>query len=107
MSNDYFVQTAQKPSPMAWQRYQPFAPVALPKREFMENARAIWDRLGLPALEPQSPWHGYDLGVWPEHLERQAQMATRSEYFDFADELVQQRRKDVNMNDPVTHDPKA
>ena len=85
----------------------PFAPVALPKREFMENARAIWERLGLPALEPQSPWHGYDLGVWPEHLERQAQMATRSEYFDFADELVQQRRKDVNMNDPVTHDPKA
>ena len=25
-----------------------FAPVALPKREFMENAKKIWQRLGLP-----------------------------------------------------------
>ena len=39
-----------------------FAPVALPKREFMENARAIWERLGLPPLKPEAPWHGYDLG---------------------------------------------
>lgn len=78
-----------------------FAPVALPKREFMENAKAIWERLGLPALKPETPWHGYDLGVWPENLARQAEMATRSEYFDFSDELVRGRRKDVMMNDPV------
>ena len=84
----------------------PFAPVALPKREFMENARVIWDRLGLPELKPQTPWHGYDLGVWPEHLERQAAMATRSEYFEFSDEMVRLRRNDVAMNDPVTHDGK-
>lgn len=78
-----------------------FAPVALPKREFMENAKAIWERLGLPPLKPEAPWYGYDLGVWPKNLERQAAMAARSEYFDFADELVQGRRKDVAMNDPV------
>jgi UbiD family decarboxylase len=78
-----------------------FAPVALPKREFMENAKAIWERLGLPPLKPETPWHGYDLGVWPSHLERQAEMATRSEYFEFGDELVAQRRGDVAMNDPV------
>src|SRR5262245_35918504 len=39
-----------------------YAPVALPKREFMERAKAIWERLGLPPLAPQPPWHGYDLG---------------------------------------------
>jgi 4-hydroxy-3-polyprenylbenzoate decarboxylase len=78
-----------------------YAPVALPKREFMENARAIWERLGLPPLKPETPWHGYDLGVWPKHLERQAEMATRSEYFAFGDDLVAQRRSDVAMNDPV------
>ena len=78
-----------------------FAPVALPKREFMENAKAIWERLGLPALKPETPWHGYDLGVWPANLARQAEMATRSEYFDFSDELVKGRRSDVMMNDPV------
>ena len=30
----------------------PSAPVALPKREFMESARKTWERLGLPPLEP-------------------------------------------------------
>jgi 4-hydroxy-3-polyprenylbenzoate decarboxylase len=78
-----------------------FAPVALPKREFMENARVIWERLGLPPLKPESPWFGYDLGVWPAHLERQARMATQSDPFAFSDEAVAQRRNDVAMNDPV------
>ena len=78
-----------------------FAPVALPKREFMENAKVIWERLGLPALKPETPWHGYDLGVWPDNLARQAEMATRSEYFEFSDELIKGRRSDVAMNDPV------
>ena len=60
-----------------------FAPVALPKREFMENAKVIWERLGLPALKPETPWHGYDLGVWPKNLERQAEMATRQRILRF------------------------
>jgi 4-hydroxy-3-polyprenylbenzoate decarboxylase len=80
-----------------------FPPVALPKREFMENARALWERLGLPPLQPETPWHGYDLGVWPRHLERQADMAARSEYFALGDELKRGRRNDVAMNDPVPH----
>ena len=78
-----------------------YAPVALPKREFMEGAREIWERLGLPPLKPESPWHGYNLGVWPQQLERQAEKATRSEYFDLSDELIAGRRSDVDMNEPV------
>ncbi len=58
-----------------------FAPVALPAREFMENARKIWERLGLPPLKPEPPWHGYDLGHWPEELARQARLAVESDYF--------------------------
>lgn len=65
------------------------------------SARVIWERLGLGELKPQAPWHGYDLGVWSANLERQANMASRSEYFDFSDELIAGRRSDVNMNDPV------
>jgi 4-hydroxy-3-polyprenylbenzoate decarboxylase len=80
-----------------------YAPVALPKREFMEQARAIWERLGLPALTPQAPWHGYDLGHWPPELERQARMAVESNYFALGDELERQRRGDVAMNAPVEH----
>jgi UbiD family decarboxylase len=81
-----------------------FAPVALPKREFMEKARAIWERLGLPPLKPESPWHGYDLGYWPADLERQARMAVASEYFTLSAELAGQRRADVAMNTPVDRD---
>jgi hypothetical protein len=82
-----------------------FPPIALPKREFMENARIIWERLGLPALKPEAPWFGSDLGFWPAELERQAQMAVRSEYFELGAELAQQRRRDVAMNTPISHDP--
>jgi hypothetical protein len=66
---------------------------ALPKRDFAPVA--------LPLLKPEVSWHGYDLGVWPKNIERQAAMAARSEYFDFENELVLGRRKDVAMNDPV------
>ena len=78
-----------------------YAAVALPGREFMERARAIWERLGLPPLTPQPPWHGYDLGHWPAELARQAEMATRSEYFELGRELAGERRSDVAMNTPV------
>jgi 4-hydroxy-3-polyprenylbenzoate decarboxylase len=78
-----------------------FAPVALPKREFMEHARVIWERLGLPPLTPQPPWHGYDLGYWPDDLARQAEMAAKSEYFELGKNLANERRSDVAMNTPV------
>jgi 4-hydroxy-3-polyprenylbenzoate decarboxylase len=78
-----------------------YAPVALPQREFMENAKALWERLGLPPLKPQTPWHGYDLGHWPPSLHEQAERATRSEYFVTGEEAAKRRRDDVKMNDPV------
>ena len=70
----------------------------------MEDAKALWERLGLPTLKPESPWHGYDLGVWPPHLAEQARLATESSYFSFSDDLVAGRRRDVAMNDPVPRD---
>jgi len=80
-----------------------YPPVALPRREFMENAKALWERLGLPPLTPEAPWHGYDLGVWPPELARQAALAARSDYFSLANEMKAGRRNDVAMNDPVPH----
>jgi UbiD family decarboxylase len=79
----------------------PFAPVALPKRGYMERARALWEELGLPELAPEQPWHGYDLGGWSRELERQAQMAVRGEYFALGSELSRMRRGDVEMNTPI------
>jgi 4-hydroxy-3-polyprenylbenzoate decarboxylase len=67
----------------------------------MENARTLWERLGLPKLTPQPPWHGYDLGAWTQELERQARMATRGEYYMLGAELSKKRRGDVGMNTPI------
>ena len=78
---------------------QDFPPVALPKKKFMENARAIWeDRLGLPALKPQNPWYGYSLGAWSDDLEEQAMRAVNGDYWETGRRTAQHRRNDVDMN---------
>lgn len=79
----------------------PFPPVSLPKREFMERARAIWDELGLPPLTPQAPWFGYSLGDWPENLEHEARLAAQGRYFEVGELAQRGRRSDVGMNDSV------
>jgi hypothetical protein len=37
-------------------RKYPMAPLALPTREYMEHARALWEELDLYPLNVQSPW---------------------------------------------------
>jgi 4-hydroxy-3-polyprenylbenzoate decarboxylase len=78
-----------------------FPPISLPKREYMERARQIWEELGLPALKPEAPWFGYSLGDWPEELDQAAQLAVQGEYFQTGEKLVARRRKDVTMNTEV------
>jgi 4-hydroxy-3-polyprenylbenzoate decarboxylase len=64
-----------------------FPPVSLPKKEYMERAKQIWEELGLPKLEPQEPWHGYLLGLWPEEFDREAQLATQGDYDKVGEKL--------------------
>ncbi|HEX9433672.1 MAG TPA: UbiD family decarboxylase [Burkholderiales bacterium] len=78
-----------------------FPPISLPKREYMERARVIWEELGLPQLKPETPWFGYSLGDWPEELERAAEAAVRGDYFQTGEQLISRRRKDVTMNTEV------
>src|SRR6202023_2707067 len=78
-----------------------FAPISLPKREYMERAKVIWEELGLLKLKPESPWFGYSLGEWPEELDRAAERAVKGEYFETGKELMKRRRKDVRMNTEV------
>jgi len=80
---------------------EPFPPISLPKREYMERAKQIWEELGLPKLKPQVPWFGYTLGEWPDELERFAQAAVRGDYFATGEELARRRRSDVAMNTEV------
>ena len=78
-----------------------FPPISLPKREYMERAKKIWEELGLPKLKPESPWFGYSLGEWPDELERAAELAVKGDYFETGELLVKRRRKDVRMNTEV------
>ena len=78
-----------------------FPPISLPKREYMERARAIWEELGLPALKPESPWFGYSLGEWSDELDAGAAAAVRGDYFEYGKKLIERRRKDVPMNTEV------
>ncbi|HWP57386.1 MAG TPA: UbiD family decarboxylase [Candidatus Acidoferrales bacterium] len=68
-----------------------FPPLSLPPRPYMERARRIWEELGLPQLEPQEPWHGYLMGLWPKELEEEAELAARGEYEKVGEKLRQTR----------------
>ena len=82
-----------------------FPPIALPKKQFMEDAKAIWEELGLPKLKPEAPWHGYSLGDWSPRNEEMAQRAVRGDYFITGEEIARQRRNDVAMNTEIdSHD---
>jgi 4-hydroxy-3-polyprenylbenzoate decarboxylase len=84
----------------ATQKY-PMAPLALPAREYMEGARTLWQELGLPALTPKSPWHGYTLGDWTNTWERFACRATAGDWEENGRETIARRRSDVTPETPV------
>ena len=67
-------------------------PLALPAEQYMSHARELWDRLGLPALSPQSPWHGYSLGDWTKSWEDAAQRAVQGEYLENGRRSAQRQR---------------
>jgi 3-polyprenyl-4-hydroxybenzoate decarboxylase len=70
-----------------------YPPVSLPAREHMENARAIWNELGLPELTPRPPWFGYDLGFWPDAWDRAVKLAAAGRYLETGAGLRRQRTK--------------
>ena len=79
---------------------RPYPPISLPAKQYMENAKVIWEELGLPPLKPQTPWYGYSLGQWPEEFQVEADRAVRSEYWTTGEVIKQRRRSDKRMNDP-------
>jgi hypothetical protein len=76
-------------------------PLALPKREYMENAKVLWDKLGLPPLKPETPWFGYSLGDWTDEWDENALDATRGKWMDRSESYRQRRRRGVFPNTPT------
>jgi 4-hydroxy-3-polyprenylbenzoate decarboxylase len=71
----------------------PYPPVSLPKQEFMERARKIWEEEGLPALSPKVPWYGYSLGHWSEEYEEEANLALNGEHYRTGEKFAKRRIK--------------
>jgi 4-hydroxy-3-polyprenylbenzoate decarboxylase len=75
-------------------------PLALPKREYMENAKALWERLGLPPLRPEAPWFGYSLGDWSQAWDASALEATRGDWMTRSDAYLRRRKTGIPLNTP-------
>jgi 4-hydroxy-3-polyprenylbenzoate decarboxylase len=80
---------------------RPMPPLALPKRQYMEHARELWDELGLPPLTPEAPWHGYSLGDWTEAWDQAAERAVAGDYLENGRRTAQRRQKGVDPETPV------
>ncbi len=78
-----------------------YPPISLPKREYMERARAIWEELGLPALTPKQPWHGYSLGDWDAVWDTYASRAVKGQWEETGRETFARRRSGLTPETPV------
>jgi len=76
-------------------RKRPMAPLALPTREHMEHARALWEQLGLHPLTVTSPWHGYHLGDWTDTWEKFAKRAAAGDWELSGEETLKRQRGGV------------
>jgi 4-hydroxy-3-polyprenylbenzoate decarboxylase len=79
----------------------PMPPLALPKREYMEHARALWNDLGFPALTPVSPWHGYTLGDWTDEWETFARRTAQGGWEANGADTLKRARPGLRPETPV------
>lgn len=88
-----------------------YPPVALPTKEFMDNARKIWEEelkdMNLPTLTPHLPWHGYPLGYWPESWARVSKRAVEGNYLETGKEYEQIRTLASYFENGVVRKPEA
>ena len=79
----------------------PDPPISLPKREYMERARTIWQELGLPPLTPRQPWYGYSLGDWDAVWDKYADCAVVGRWEETGKESFVRRRGGLTPETPV------
>jgi 4-hydroxy-3-polyprenylbenzoate decarboxylase len=82
-----------------------YPPVALPTKEFMDEAKEIWEELNLPTLTPHKPWHGYELGYLPDHWAVAAKRAVEGKYLETGQEYKKIRTKVSYFDDGIVVDP--
>jgi 4-hydroxy-3-polyprenylbenzoate decarboxylase len=73
----------------------PMPPLALPGKEYMEHAKEVWERLQLPPLKPEEPWHGYSLGDWTERWQADADRAAKGRYLENGAKTLKRQQPDL------------
>ena len=71
----------------------------------MEEAKDLWEKLNLPPLKPESPWHGYSLGDWNDQWDDMAKRAADGDYLENGRRSAQMRRNDVFPNTSIRDVP--
>ncbi len=79
----------------------PMAPLALPKKEFMERAQALWTKLDLPPIALKAPWHGYPLGDWIDRWDTYAERAVSGAWEETGKETLARQRTGLKPETPV------
>jgi UbiD family decarboxylase len=87
-------------------RKYPMAPLALPTREYMEHARALWEELDLYPLNVQSPWHGYGLGDWTDRWETFARRAATGDWELSGNDTLARQRGGLTPESPARFEDK-
>lgn len=72
-----------------------YPPTALPKKEYMDKGKELWEEEGLPKLEltPGQPWSGYSLGSWSKENEEEAELAVKGEFYKTGEKLAGRKQK--------------
>jgi 4-hydroxy-3-polyprenylbenzoate decarboxylase len=56
----------------------------------MERALELWKRApGAPALSLRPPWHGYELGYWPDEYAYLARLMASGEFLQAGEHLLE------------------
>ena len=79
----------------------PTAPLALPKKEYMNHAKQLWEKLDLPPLTPEIPWYGYSLGDWTNEWDQLAERAVAGDYIENGKRSAEMRQSGIKPNTPV------
>jgi 4-hydroxy-3-polyprenylbenzoate decarboxylase len=82
-------------------RKGPMPPLALPKKEFMERAKALWAKLDLPPIALKAPWHGYPLGDWIDRWDTYAERAVSGAWEETGKETLARQRTGLKPETPV------
>jgi 4-hydroxy-3-polyprenylbenzoate decarboxylase len=83
-------------------RKRPMPPLALPRKDVMEEAQKLWAELGLGPIRLSSPWHGYTMGQWSDTWERFAERALAGDWDQNGLETLARQRGGLEPETSVT-----